>query len=391
MDSISIDEARRIALHAQGFAEPKPRKPDISDMKRVIERLRLIQIDSVNVLARAHYLPFFSRLGPYRREMLDELAYEHRFIFEQWAHVACFIPMTDYSLLHHRMAVGNGWWRQLPPERREYFDSVLERVRAGGPVQSGEVHEGASQAGWWNWSQAKEALEYHFAHGRLAVRERKNFARVYDIPERVFEPALLMAPPPTAEVATRQMLLASLQAIGVGTASDLRDYYRVSLRDARPRIEELVESGQARVVRVEGWKQPAYLAAEIAHAPEVRARALLSPFDNLIWFRDRDERLFNFSYRIEIYTPAPKRVYGYYVLPFLNENRLEARVDLKANRQTSALQAHAIHLEAGAPAARTAAALARELRSMAKWLGLERVEVGRRGDLWQQTAAALES
>ena len=389
VDSISKLEARRIALAAQGFDEPRPRKPGLEDMKRVIARLKLIQIDSVNVLARAHYLPFFARLGPYRREMLDELAYKHQFLFEQWAHVACFVPMSDYPLLHHRMATGNHWWREMPPERLEYFDAVLERIREYGPAVTGEMEEAGSKIGWWNWSQAKIALEYHFAHGRLAVRERRNFARVYDLAERVFPPEVLAAPGLSVGEARRQMLRNSLDSLGVATAHDLRDYYRLKVGEARPHIMDMVDAGEALPVQVEGWKEQAYLAPGIETVPEVRASALLSPFDNLIWDRDRDERLFDFFYRIEIYTPAPKRVYGYYVLAFLDNNAIAARVDLKANRQLSALQVQAAHLEPGSKPARTARSLAKELRAMAKWLSLGRIEVAPKGDLAAALAKAL--
>lgn len=381
MDSLSLLDARRIALAAQGFGERRPPRPRHEDLKRVIERLRLIQIDSVNVLARSHYLPFFSRLGPYRSEMLDELAYRDQFIFEQWAHVACYVPTADYPLLHHRMADGNRWWRTPDEDRLRYFDSILDQVRERGPVVTGELDDAGSKQGWWNWSHAKVALEYHFAHGRLAVKERRNFARVYDLAERVFHPSVLAAPGYPKADAQRQMLRNALRALGVATANDLRDYYRMKAADVKPRLQELLDAGEARPVRVEGWKEAAYLDPSVEEAPDVRASALLSPFDNLVWDRARNERLFDFFYRIEIYTPAPKRVYGYYVLPFLNENAIAARVDLKANRQLSALQVHAAHLEPGAPASRTAAALAKELKAMARWLGLERVIIGGRGDL----------
>lgn len=382
MDSISKDEARRIALAAQGFGEPRPRKPGVEDMKRTIDRLRLIQIDSVNVLARAHYMPFFSRLGPYRREMLDELAYQHQYVFEQWAHEACFVPIEDYSLLKHQMERGRRWSaREVSEERLEYFDSVLAQVRDGGPAITGEMENTGKRQGWWGWSHARIALEYHFAHGRLAVKERRNFARVYDVAERVFRPSVLEGQGHAHSDAHRQMVLNSLNALGVATVKDLADYYRIKVADVTPRIAELVEAGDARAVSVEGWKDRAYLAAGIESAPDLHARALLSPFDNLVWDRARTDRLFGFFYRIEIYTPAPKRVYGYYVLPFMNDNQIVARIDLKANRQTSTLQVQAAHLEPGAPPAKTAASLAKELRAMRRWLAMERVEVAEKGDL----------
>ncbi len=319
-------------------------------MRRVVDRLRLIQIDSVNVLVRAHYMPFFSRLGPYRREMLDELAYRDQYLFEQWAHVASFIPTADYPLFHHQLAEGRHWRRKtLSPNRLAYFETVLEQVRAAGPVVTGEMEgEGAGGTkGWWGWSDAKLGLEYQFAFGRLAVKERRNFARVYDLAERVFPPDMLSGGP-TREVAHRQWVRNSLKAMGVATKKDLADYYRVKIADVIPRIEELIELGEAREVAVEGWKDVAYLDTAVTSAPDLNPRAILNPFDNLVWDRARTERLFDFFYRIEIYTPAAKRVHGYYVLPFMNEGRIVARIDLKANRQASSLQVQAAHLEPGA-------------------------------------------
>lgn len=381
MIALSNDEAKRIALAAQGFAEPRPKEPGAAEMKALVDRLRLIQIDSVNVLVRAHYMPFFSRLGPYRRELLDELAYRDQHLFEQWAHMACFIPLSDYPLFGESMASGHGWWRTRDEERLAYFDAVLEQVRERGPVVTGELENASSRQGWWNWSEAKVALEYHFAHGRLAVKERRNFARVYDVAERVFPSDVLNSAPVPAEEAQRQKLRNSLGALGVATARDLADYYRLKVTGLRPRIQELVDAGDAIPVRVEGWKDPAYLAPGATAAPEVHATALLNPFDNLVWDRSRTERMFNFFYRIEIYTPAEKRVHGYYVLPFMHDNDIVARVDLKANRQASVLEVKAAHLEPGAKAPRTAAALARELKSLRRWLGLGRIEVSVNGSL----------
>lgn len=383
MEAISRDEARRIALSAQGFEESQPKKPGFEDMKRVIDRLRLIQIDSVNVLVRAHYMPFFSRLGPYRREMLDELAYREHYLFEQWAHVANFIPAADYPLFHHQLAEGRHWRRRtLSPQRQAYFETILEQVRASGPVVTGEMRgEGAGGTkGWWGWSDAKVGLEYQFAFGRLAVKERRNFARVYDLAERVF-PAEMLAGGPPREEAHRQWMRNSLRALGVATLQDLADYYRMKVGEVRPRLAELVDSGEARRVTVEGWRDAAYLAPGIDHAPDMRPRAILNPFDNLVWDRARTERLFDFFYRIEIYTPSAKRVHGYYVLPFMNDGRLVARIDLKANRQAGSLQVQAAHLEPGAAAGKSASALASELKRMARWLELERIEVADRGDL----------
>lgn len=379
---MSASEARNTALNAQGFGEPRPARPGIDDMKAVVERLRLIQIDSVNVCVRAHYMPFFSRLGPYDRGLLDHLAYNEQFLFEQWGHAACYIPAEDYPVFAHRMERGWRWGRRtLPAERIAYFERVLEEVRERGPVVTGEMEGDGRRNGWWGWSHAKVALEYQFAHGRLAVRERRNFARVYDVTERVFPHLMDRRPLPAAD-AQRQMARNALRAMGVATVKDIADYYHLLVGEVRPRARELVEMGEAEEVRVEGWKDPAYLwpAADVSRPKH--ATAILSPFDNLVWApRNRSERIFDFNYTIELYTPAPKRVYGYYVMPFLHEGRIVARVDLKANRQSSTLQVQSAHLERGAPAARTSAALARELKSMAQWLELDRIEASERGDL----------
>lgn len=387
---LSNDHAKRIALAAQGFAEPRPRKPGADEMKALIRRLHLIQIDSVNVLVRAHYMPFFSRLGPYPRELLEHIAYRDRFAFEQWAHEACFIPLEDYPLFRHRMSRGRRWSPgSVTPALIESYDRVLEHVRDNGPVVTGDLDAAGKRAGWWGWSDSKNALEYHFAIGNLAVRERRNFARIYDLAERVFPPETLAPPPFDDAEAMRRMLRNSLAALGVATAKDLADYYRFKVTAIRPLIQDLVDAGDAVPVRVEGWKDQAYLAPGIAHTPEVSATALLSPFDNLVWDRDRTERMFGFFYRIEIYTPAHKRVHGYCVLPFMHGNELVARVDLKANRQESTLEVRASHLEPGAKASRTASALARELKTMQRWLGLERISVWSNGDLSAPLIRAL--
>jgi len=382
VQQLSASEARQIALNAQGFGSPRPKKAGAAEMKAVINRLRLIQIDSVNVCVRAHYMPFFSRLGPYDRDLLERLAYDERFLFEQWGHAACYIPAEDYPLFAHRMERGWRWGGQpLPPERREYFDRVLEEVRQRGPVATGEMDGDGRRNGWWGWSHAKMALEYQFAHGRLAVKERRNFARVYDLAERVF-PHLVTGERLPAADAHRQMVANSLRAMGVATVKDIADYYHLLVAEVRPRVLELVAQGSVESVRVEGWKDAAYLWHEADHTPPAHATAILSPFDNLVWApRNRSERIFDFSYTIELYTPAAQRVYGYYVLPFLHEGRIAARVDLKANRQARTLEVRGSHLEPGAPEKKTARALAKEMRTMARWLGMDRIDVFESGPL----------
>ncbi|MBE0610601.1 MAG: YcaQ family DNA glycosylase [Dehalococcoidia bacterium] len=390
MLEFSASEARRIALNAQGFGSPRPKKAGIDEMKAVVDRLRLIQIDSVNVCVRAHYMPFFSRLGPYDQSLLEKLAYEEQYLFEQWGHAACYIPTDDYPMFAHRMAQGWRWYgRPLTAERTAYFESILDEVRERGPVVTGEMDGEGRQKGWWGWSHAKLALEYQFAHGRLAVKERRNFARVYDLAERVF-PHLVSVQPLAAGDAHREMVRKALRAMGVATAKDIADYYHLKIAEVRVRLPEVVDTGEAEPVRVEAWNDPAYLWHEAEHEAPGHATALLSPFDNLIWApRGRSERLFDFSYTIELYTPAEKRVYGYYVLPFMHEGRLVGRVDLKANRQAGTLEVRASHLEPGAPEKKTARALAKELRTMARWLSLERMEVWPAGSLAAALAGAV--
>jgi len=395
-------EARRIALAAQGFAEPRPSgRVDIRHLRRVLDRVGLLQIDSVNVLVRSHYLPLFSRLGPYRMGLLDDATYGRRELFEAWAHEASLVPVGHYPLLQHRREAERPWERfdQIAREHPGYVAAVLAQVRDRGPLTTSELDDPGDRTGpWWGYGRGKVALEYHFFRGDVAVHSRKNFTRYYDLPERVFPPEVLAAAgpgqAPDAEEAQRSLLVMAARSHGVGTAKDLADYYRLRVPECRRRLGELVVEGLLREVRVEGWKQPAYLHPEArlpkstAHRLE-GARALLSPFDSLIWERDRTERLFDFRYRLEIYVPQPKRVFGYYVLPFLLGDALVGRVDLKADRAKGRLLVRGAFVEEGHDAGEVAESLAGELRLMAGWLGLERVVVGRRGGLSGRLRAAL--
>jgi uncharacterized protein YcaQ len=394
--TLSLAAARRIALAAQGFAEPRPSGPvERRHLLRLVRRLGLHQIDSVNVLARAHYLPAFSRLGPYSTALLDAAAWaKPRRLFEYWAHEASLLPLELHPLLRWRMARaerGDGLWRSMQGfagERRASAEAVFARIAAEGPLAASDFERGKA-SGWWAWSDAKRALEWLFWAGRITTAaRRRSFERVYDLPERVLPAALLALPTPDGKDARRSLLDRAGRALGIATAGDLRDYFRLSPADALPRIAELAEAGTLIPVAVEGWRQPAYLHAEARRPRRVEAQALLSPFDPLIWERSRTERLFGLRYRIEIYTPADKRVHGYYVLPFLLGDRLVARVDLKADRQAGALRVQAAHAEPGAPA-ETAGRLAAELRLMAGWLGLDSVRVAGRGDLSSPLRAAV--
>ena len=387
-DVLSVTAARRIALAAQGLAKPRPQGPvERRHLVKLLDRLHLHQIDSVNVLARAHYLPAFSRLGAYPRELLDGLAWaKPRRLFEYWAHEASLLPLELHPLVRWKMARaerGEAGWKSMQAfrvERRAEADAALARIAAEGPLAASDF-EAKGEGGWWGWSSAKAALEWLFLTGRITTARRRNsFERVYDLTERVIPARILSLPTPPEADAHRALLERAARSHGIATARDLRDYFRLSPADAAPRIAELVEQGTLRPVQVKGWRDVAYLHKDAKRPRRAEGRALLVPFDPLVWERARAERLFDFRYRIEIYTPAEKRVHGYYVLPFLLRDRIVARVDLKADRQRGALLVQAAHAEPEAPPD-TASELAAELRLMAEWLGLERVEVRGGGDL----------
>ncbi|TFV44589.1 crosslink repair DNA glycosylase YcaQ family protein [Blastococcus sp. TF02A_35] len=397
VDRIPAALARRIALAAQGFADPRPSGPvGTRQLGRLVDRLAVVQIDSVNVLSRSHYLPAFSRLGPYPREALDALSNRRHTLFEYWAHEASFLPVRLHPCLRWRMAAVQqeawGSMTRVQRERPEYVASLLERVRDGGPLRASELQEERPNrpGSMWNWHAGKAALEYLFFTGALtAARRTAGFERVYDLPERVLPAAVLEAPTPTRPDAVRELVRTASRALGVATETDLRDYFRLTPADARTAIAELADAGELLPVEVDGWGRPAWLDPAARRPRWVRARALLSPFDSLVWERPRVERIFGFRYRLEIYTPAEKRVHGYYVLPFLLGDRLVARVDLKADRKAGVLRVQAAHLEEGADRAAVAAALAEELRLMAGWMDLPDVAVAERGDLWPDLSRAL--
>jgi uncharacterized protein YcaQ len=391
-ERISAARARRIALAAQGFARPRPAKPPGDAlMRKTIDRLGLLQIDSVNVLVRAHYLPLFSRLGPYGAKRLDRLAYrgQRRALFEYWGHEASLLPIAAHPLMRWRMErAGRGGEMykgiaRFGQRNRKFLEAVLAEIAERGPISAAELTDaGRARGPWWGWSKGKRAIEWLFWAGKVTTATRRStFERVYDVPERCLPPDVLALPTPAPEEAQRQLLLIAARALGVATERDLRDYFRLEVADTKARLRELVEAGALRPVEVEGWTHPGYLDPEARMPRRVDARALLSPFDPLVWERDRAERLFGFRYRIEIYTPAHKRVHGYYVLPFLLGERMAARVDLKAERAAGTLRVVAAHRESDADDTRVAPALAEELLLLAGWLGLERVVIAGRGDL----------
>jgi hypothetical protein len=388
-DTLSLRDARRIALAAQGFGRPRPGVASDARIRETTERLGLHQIDSVNVLARAHYLPLFSRLGDYPRERLDAAAWgpkRQRRLFEYWAHEASLLPLSFHPLLRWRMERadrGEGLWprmRGFAGERRGEALALLDRIRAEGPMAASDLREERGRSGWWEWSDVKVALEWLFWAGHVTTATRRgSFERVYDLTERVIPPEILSVPTPGREEAQRSLLDLSARALGIATAGDLRDYFRLK-PDSTARIAELVEEGVLAPVRVEGWKQPAFLHRDASTPRPTKASALLVPFDPLIWDRSRVERLFGIRYRIEIYTPPEKRVHGYYVLPFLCGERIAARVDLKADRQAGRLRVQSAWAEPDA-SPEAPERLAAELALMARWLGLDGVTVAERGDL----------
>jgi uncharacterized protein len=382
--------ARRIALAAQGLADPRPDGPvGTRQLRRTAERLAVLQIDSVNVLSRAHYVPAFSRLGPYPKAELDRLcAGRRRGLFEYWAHEASFLPVRLHPHLRWRMhaAEEHAWGSmvRIQQERPHYVAEVLDRVREQGPLKASDLAEPRPDepGSMWNWHAGKVALEWLFYSGALTARQRTTaFERVYDLPERVLPPEIIAAPTPDPDDAVRELVRTAARALGIATERDLRDYFRLRPQQARTAIAELADAGELQPVEVPGWGAPAWLDPAARRPRRAIAAALVSPFDSLVWERPRVERIFGFRYRIEIYTPAAQRVHGYYVLPFLLGDRLVARVDLKADRQAGVLRVQAAHAEAGVERGAVCAALADELRLMAGWLELDDVAVAERGDL----------
>jgi uncharacterized protein YcaQ len=389
--------ARRIALGAQGFADPRPAGPvGTRQLKRMVDRLAVVQIDSVNVLSRSHYLPAFSRLGAYPRTALDALASPRRDLFEYWAHEASFLPVRLHPFLRWKMAAAEehawGSMVRIQRERPGYVAEVLDRVRDGGPLKASQLMEPRPDrpGTMWNWHAGKVALEYLFFTGVLTARSRTaGFERVYDLTERVLPPAVVRAPTPDRADAIRELVRTASRALGVATEKDLADYFRLRVADTRAAIGELVDARELVPVEVTGWDRPAWLDPQARRPRWIRARALLTPFDSLVWERPRVERMFGFRYRIEIYTPAAKRVHGYYVLPFLLGDGLVGRVDLKADRQAGVLRVQGAYAEPGVDAAEVGAELAAELRLMADWMELDDVAVAGRGDLAGDLAAAV--
>lgn len=397
---LSSADARRLALSSLGFDAKKLQRAGTAHVRATAGRLGAIQIDSVNVLARAHYLPTFSRYGPYPMSALDELAHRRRELFEYWGHAACFLPIELYPLMRWRMDNQREAWSGISAKRKRYLEAIYHEVAERGPLGAGELsNAGKSKGPWWGWSDGKEALELLFGQGRLAIAGRRNFERLYDIPERVFPTALLTAPPVPASEAKKALLVRAARAMGIGTAKDIAQYFHIDAwwdrltvsgrrvpASIHVLVDELVEEKRLQRVRVEGWKDPAFLVPGARIPKSIGAASIVSPFDPLLWERKWTRAVFGFEYQIEIYVPPARRIYGYYVLPFLLGDRFAARVDLKADRHSSTLIVHAAYVESGFNPREVATSLATELRRMAAWLSLGAVRVGPKGTL----ATALE-
>jgi uncharacterized protein YcaQ len=399
---LTADQARRVGVAAQGFAEAKPTGAlTRAHLRRLISRIQVLQLDSVSVSVRAHYAPVFSRLGPYDRGVLDRAAWSHsarspRLLVEYWAHEAALMAVEDWPLLRWRMReyTHGRWGKEIVKKNAELADDIVSAVAELGPSTAGQIeaHLGAEQRGrkgpWWGRSDTKWVTEALFASGVLTTATRVGFARHYDLSDRVLPPEVLAREVDEAD-AVRELVLRASGALGVGTEHDIRDYFRLSPNQVKPAIAKLVADGALEPVEVDGWKAPAYLRAGQVIPRRDRGTALLCPFDPLVFFRPRVERLFDFRYRIEIYVPAAKRQYGYYVWPFLLDGALVGRVDLKADRARDALHVVGAFTEPGRRRSQVAEALAVELRSMASWLGLADVRVEANGDLAPALSAVL--
>jgi uncharacterized protein YcaQ len=392
-ETVSAASARRIALAAQGFGIPRPTAVGTRQLTGLMQRLGTLQIDSVNVFERSHYLPVVARLGPYDKALLDRLTLrpQARYL-EYWAHVATFVPRDDWPLWRWRMArmrakyTTPGSWVAEHPQMMGF---VLDELRVNGPMAASEIEhdENVRRGPWWGLSDIKEALEFLFVFGDVVTAGRKGFERVYALPEQVLPSALLDAEV-AADDAQRELVRRAVRAHGIGTAKDIADYYRLYVATATRFLNELADAGEVRRVNVEGWKAPGFLASDARIPRRIETAALLSPFDPVVWERDRTERMFGFRYRIEIYTPAPKRIYGYYTMPALVDEQIVGRIDLKSDRQAGVLRVQSAWREPDAPRG-VEERLVPVLRELAEWQGLDDILVVDRGDLAHDLAAAL--
>jgi uncharacterized protein YcaQ len=395
VQTLSIDTARRVALAAQGFAASRPiGRVDRRHVRRVFDHVQVVQVDSVNVLVRAQELPLFARLGPHPHDALPRMLDDGE-LFEYWGHQASLIPVALQPLFRWRMekAAGGDAYSHvatLARERPDFIEKMLAEVVARGPIAASQLAPARKRRGsWWDWDDVKMALEYLFWCGRVTARRGRNFERMYDLPERLIPAEVLALPSPDEADAKRELARLAAGALGVATASDLAAYWVLKPTPLRPLIAELVEDEELIAVQVDGWKDTAYVVPGARVPRRVDAASLISPFDSLAWERKRLARVFDFEYRIEIYTPAPNRIFGYYVLPFLFGERLVARVDVRADRAASRLLVPGAFREPHFPVD-ALPALAAELWSLASWLDLETIAVGERGDLARMLRAEVK-
>ena len=392
--TIPVERARRLALGAQGFSDQKPTgAPTVRHFRRVMDRMTILQVDSVNVICRSHFLPVFARLGPYDRDKLDAWLWQSRENFEYFSHVASLTNVEHQPNVRFRMQHPN-WVKgkaKFDTEQPGYLEAVMAELDEHGSRSIKELDDPGGRTGpWWGYSKGKTALEYLYLTGETMVENRdKNFTVYFDLPERVLPADVAARPTPTDAEAFKALLMLGAKSHGIGTATDLADYFRLKMPSVRPLLKELVADGELEMVQVEGWADPAYLHPDAKIPRAINASTFLTPFDPVCWFRPRAERLFDFHYRIEIYVPEPKRVYGYYVLPFLHGDRLVGRADIKADRKAGMLLAKGIFGEAHADPDTVAPAMAANLHTMAEWLGLDGVDVGKKGDLAGAVAEAV--
>ena len=394
---LSISQARRTALAAQGLADPAPAgRVDRRHLRRVMGRVKLLQLDSVPAVIRTQYLPPFSRLGCYEPGLLDRIAYRDDEWFEAWAHEASLLPVDDEPLLRwqkQRAEQGETWSNLVELARREsgYVAEVLAQVKER-PLTAAQLSDPRRQQGeqWGSRSLGSIALDWRFRIGAVGVRRRGNFTKEFDLLERIVPAEVLARPTPTAQEAQRELLVRSGAALGVGTAGDLIDYFRLPLRESRQRLSEVAEDGRLEVVAVEGWPEPAYMHPAARLPRSVEVLTVLSPFDPIVWNRTRATRLWGFDYRLEIYVPASKRVYGYYVLPVLDGEQIVARLDLKTDRAAGTLRVQGAYAELGVDRAELSERLRPHLGELARFVGVGEVAYGSRGDLMAALASGFK-
>ena len=388
---MSLDVAQRVALGAQGFADARPTgQIDRRHLRRVMGRLRVLQLDSIPIVARTQYMPFHSRLGPYDMSQLDQIAYHHDEWFEAWSHEASLLPVETEPLIRwtwDRARDGHTWksLREVADREPAYVQSVLDEVRERGAVTGGGLSDPRplkdDGSGWWHRSLGVLALDWLFRIGELGIRRQGNFEKVFSPIEDIVPDIIRAQPTPTIDDAQRALSLSAVQALGVGTAADVADYFRLPIREIRGALGDLVEQGSVIPATVQGWSKPAFADPEARIPRSISGSTALSPFDPVVWKRDRAERLWDFAYKIEIYTPAAKRRYGYYVLPVMVDGDLVARMDVKTDREADVLRIKSCFAEEGHVNAQTAERVAEAVRDLRSFVGSSSIEVEKRGDL----------